>query len=266
MTIKSPIINIMTKAAYKAGNKLIKDFREVENLQVSKKGVGDFVSTADFNSEETIINELQKFYPNIDIIAEETNPNINDNKSEKKFLVDPLDGTLNFLHGLPHFSISIALMYKEEIISGIVYDPIKDEMFWAEKGIGAFLNNSRIRVSSRNDLTEGLIATGIPWKGRTQKKHKNYIKILQNVMKNCSGVRRFGSAALDLAYVASGRYDAFWEFGLKIWDIASGSLLVREAGGFLGEISGEVNFLYTGNIFACNNNLIDEFKKKIIKF
>ena len=176
MTVKSPIINIMTKAAYKAGNKLIKDFREVENLQVSKKGVGDFVSTADFNSEETIINELQKFYPNIDIIAEETNPNISDNKNEKKFLVDPLDGTLNFLHGLPHFSISIALMYKEEIISGIVYDPIKDEMFWAEKGIGAFLNNSRIRVSSRNDLTEGLIATGIPWKGRTQKKHKNYIK------------------------------------------------------------------------------------------
>jgi myo-inositol-1(or 4)-monophosphatase len=263
MTIKSPIINVMTKAAYKAGNKLLKDFREIENLQVSKKGIGDFVTTADINSEKTIIQELQKFHPKISIISEELNPNITKNKDDKKFIIDPLDGTLNFLHGLPHFAISIGLMYKEEIVSGIVYDPIKDELFWAEKGLGAFVNSSRIRVSARNELKKSLIATGIPWKGM-EEKHKNFMKILENVMKNCSGVRRFGAAALDLAYVAAGRYDAFWEFGLKTWDIASGSLLVKEAGGFVGEIDDESNFLYTGNIFACNNNLIDEFKTKII--
>ena len=264
MTIKSPILNIMTKAAYKAGNKLLKDFREIENLQVAKKGIGDFVTTADLNSEEILIKELQKAHPTIAIISEETKPNSNINKNEKKFIIDPLDGTLNFLHGIPHYAISMALMYKEEIISGIIYDPIKDELFWAEKGIGAFVNNTRIRVSGRNELKQALIATGIPWKGM-EEKHKNFIKILQNVMENCSGVRRFGAAALDLAYVASGRYDAFWEFGLKIWDIAAGSLLVKEAGGFIEDINEKENFLYTGNIFACNNSLNEEFKTRIIQ-
>ena len=264
MTLKTPIINIMTRAAYKAGNILIKDFREVENLQVSKKGIGDFVTSADLNSENTIIKVLQKAYPEIKIISEETNPDIKFNKYEKKWIIDPLDGTLNFLHGLPHFAISIALMIKEEIISGIIYDPIKDELFLAEKGVGAFLNDKRIRVSGRNQLKDALVSTGIPWKGM-ESSHKNYLKILENIMKNSSGIRRYGAAALDLAYVAAGRYDAFWEFNLKTWDIAAGSLLVKEAGGYVGNINKNENYLYTGNIYACNNCLNEELKSKITK-
>ena len=264
MTLKTPIINIMTKAAYKAGNILIKDFREVENLQVSKKGIGDFVTSADFNSENTIIKVLQKAYPEIKILSEETSSDIKLDKYEKKWIVDPLDGTFNFLHGLPHFAISIALMIKEEIFSGIIYDPIKDELFWAEKGVGAFLNDKRIRVSGRNQLKDTLVSTGIPRIGM-ENAHKNYLRTLENVMKNSSGIRRYGAAALDLAYVAAGRYDAFWEFNLKTWDIAAGSLIVKEAGGYVGNINKNENYLYTGNIYACNNYLNDELKSKIIK-
>ena len=263
MTLKTPIINIMTKAAYKAGNILIKDFREVENLQVLKKGIGDFVTSADLNSEKTIIKILQKAYPEIKILSEETYSKTNLNEHEKKWIIDPLDGTLNFLHGLPHFAISIALMINEEIISGIIYDPIKDELFWAEKGIGAFLNDKRIRVSARSQLKDALVSTGIPWKGM-ESSHKNYLKVLENIMKNSSGIRRYGAAALDLAYVAAGRYDAFWEFNLKSWDIAAGSLLVKEAGGYVGNINKNENFLYTGNIYACNNDLIDQLESGFI--
>ncbi len=264
MTIKPPIINIMTKAAYKAGNILIKDFREVENLQVSKKGVGDFVTSADISSEKIIIKILNKAYPQIGIISEEINSKIDFNKHEKNWIIDPLDGTLNFLHGLPHFAISIALMVKGEIISGIIYDPIKDELFWAEKGFGAFLNDKRIRVSARNYLKDALVSTGIPWKGM-ENTHENYLKTLENIMKNSSGIRRYGAASLDLAYVAAGRYDAFWEFNLKSWDIAAGSIIIKEAGGFVGGIYKNENYLYTGNIYACNNNIVDELKNKFEK-
>ena len=253
----------MTKAVYKASNKLIKDFREVENLQVSKKGIGNFVTSADLSSEQIIIKTLEKAYPEIKIISEETKPDVNLNLNEKKWIIDPLDGTLNFLHGLPHFAISIALMIKDEIISGVVYDPIKDELFWAEKGVGAYLNNTRIRVSQRSQLKDALISTGIPWKGM-ESFHKNYLKILENIMKNSSGIRRYGAAALDLAYVAAGRYDAFWEMNLKTWDIAAGSLLVKEAGGYVGNINKNENYLYTGNIYACNNDLIDELESGFI--
>ena len=263
MTLKTPIINIMTKAAYKAGNILIKDFREVENLQVSKKGIGDFVTSADLSSEKAIIKILQKGYPKIEIMSEETNSETNLNEHEKIWIIDPLDGTLNFLHGLPHFAISMALMVNEEIISGIIYDPIKDELFWAEKGIGAFLNGKRIRVSARSQLKDSLVSTGIPWKGM-ESSHKNYLKILENIMKSSSGIRRYGAAALDLAYVAAGRYDAFWEFNLKTWDIAAGALIVKEAGGYVGNINKNENYLYTGNIYACNNNLVDELTIKFI--
>ena len=263
MTLKTPIINIMTKAAYKAGNILIKDFREVENLQVSKKGIGDFVTSADLSSEKAIIKILQKGYPKIEIMSEETNSETNLNKHEKMWIIDPLDGTLNFLHGLPHFAISMAFMVNEEIISGIIYDPIKDELFWAEKGIGAFLNGKRIRVSARSQLKDALVSTGIPWKGM-ESSHKNYLKILENIMKSSSGIRRYGAAALDLAYVAAGRYDAFWEFNLKTWDIAAGALIVKEAGGYVGNINKNENYLYTGNIYACNNNLVDELTIKFI--
>ena len=263
MTLKTPIINIMTRAAYKAGNILIKDFREVENLQVSKKGIGDFVTSSDLNSERTIIKILQKAYPEIEIMSEQTSSKTNLNKHEKIWIIDPLDGTLNFLHGLPHFAISMALMVNEEIISGIIYDPIKDELFWAEKGIGAFLNGKRIRVSARSQLKDALVSTGIPWKGM-ESSHKNYLKILENIMKSSSGIRRYGAAALDLAYVAAGRYDAFWEFNLKTWDIAAGALIVKEAGGYVGNINKNENYLYTGNIYACNNNLVDELTIRLI--
>ena len=262
MALKTPIVNIMTKAAYKAGNKLIKDFREVENLQVSKKGIGNFVTSADINSEQTIIKILEKAYPKIKVLSEEENSETILSEHEKIWIIDPLDGTLNFIHGLPHFAISIALMIKDEIISGIVYDPIKDELFWAEKGVGAYLNNTRIRVSQRNYLKDALVSTGIPWKGM-ESSHRNYLKILENIMKNSSGIRRYGAAALDLAYVAAGRYDAFWEFNLKTWDIAAGSLLVKEAGGSVGNINKNENYMYTGNIYACNNNLTDELKSKL---
>jgi myo-inositol-1(or 4)-monophosphatase len=196
-------------------------------------------------------------------MSEETNSETNLNEHEKMWIIAPLDGTLNFLHGLPHFAISMALMVKKEIISGIIYDPIKDELFWAEKGIGAFLNGKRIRVSARSQLKDSLVSTGIPWKGM-ESSHKNYLKILENIMKNSSGIRRYGAAALDLAYVAAGRYDAFWEFNLKTWDIAAGALLVKEAGGYVGNINKNENYLYTGNIYACNNNLVDELTIKLI--
>ena len=155
-------------------------------------------------------------------------------------------------------------MIKDEVISGVIYDPIKDELFWAEKGVGAFLNDKRIRVSGRNKLKDALVSTGIPWKGM-ESSHKNYLKILESIMKNSSGIRRYGAAALDLAYVAAGRYDAFWEFNLKTWDIAAGSLLVKEAGGYVGNINKNENYLYTGNIYACNNELNEELKSKITK-
>ena len=259
MALKTPIINIMTKAAYKAGNILIKDFREVENLQVSKKGIGDFVTSSDLNSEKTIIKILEKAYPEIKVISEETNPETDLDNHEKKWIIDPLDGTLNFIHGLPHFAISIALMIKEEIISGIIYDPIKDELFWAEKGVGAYLNDRRIRVSARNQLKDALVSTGIPWKGM-EETHKNYLKILENIMKNSSGIRRYGAAALDLAYVASGRYDGYWHREINYWDIAAGLILVKESGGFVESLNSNGFLEKKIDIIATNSKIHKELR------
>ena len=255
-------LNIMIKASEKASKILIRDFGEVEKLQISVKGPSDFVSNADTKAEKIIINELMKAKKNYSILSEECGSKINSD-SENVWIIDPIDGTTNFLHGVPHFAISIALKSNNEIIAGVIYDPIKDELFWAEKGVGAYLNNTRIRVSQRSQLKDALISTGIPWKGM-ESSHKNYLKILENIMKNSSGIRRYGSAALDLAYVAAGRYDAFWEFNLKTWDIAAGALLVKEAGGYVGNINKNENYLYTGNIYACNNNLTDELESGFI--
>ena len=262
MKLSSANINVMVKACRKAAKNIIRDFGEIEKLQVSLKGPGDFVTASDKKAEKILIEELQKARPRFSILSEEIGQITND--EEFKWIIDPIDGTTNFLHGIPHFAISIGLEQKGKIICGIIYDPIKDELFWSEKGMGAFLNNNvRLRVSGRKELNQALMSTGIPWKGM-ETKHQGFMKILKNAMENCSGIRRYGAAALDLAYVASGRYDAFWEFGLKIWDIASGSLLVKESGGFVGELNNKDNFLYTGDIFACNNNLIDEFKQKVL--
>ena len=215
-------LNIMIKASEKASKVLIRDFGEVEKLQVSTKGTFDFVSNADIKAEKIIINELTKSKRNYSIISEEDGSKINSDK-DNVWIIDPIDGTINFLHGVPHFAISIALKSKNEIVSGLIYDPIKDEMFYAEKNNGAYFNNQRIRVSSRKNLEDCLFATG----GNEAEE----IKIKNNIK-----IRKSGSAALDMAYVAAGRFDGYFQKNLNIWDIAAGIILVKEAGGIINDI------------------------------
>ena len=228
MALRSATINVMVKAAQKAARGLVRDFGEVEQLQVSLKGPADFVSTADLQAERTLRNELKRARPEFGLLMEEgTNEPGADGRH--RWIVDPLDGTLNFLHGLPHFAISIGLERDGEIVAGVIYDPIKDELFWAERGAGAYVNERRLRVSGRRDLGQAVIATGVPNLGRPE--HPTYLAMLGAVMAETAGIRRFGAAALDLADVAAGRYDGYFEVGLSPWDIAAGILLVREAGG-----------------------------------
>jgi myo-inositol-1(or 4)-monophosphatase len=252
MAVRSPVVNVMAAAALKAARALNRDFGEVEQLQVSIKGPSDFVSTADLRAERTLKTELLRARPGYALLFEEggategTDPH-------HRWIVDPLDGTTNFLHGIPHFAISIALERDGEIVAGVVYEPTRDEMFWAEKGIGAYLNDRRIRVSARRQLGEALIGTGLPFRGHGD--HPSYLATLSRVMAATSGVRRFGAAALDLAYVAAGRYDGFWEFGLSPWDIAAGLLLVREAGGFVSDLAGGQTMMASGDVLAANVHL-----------
>jgi myo-inositol-1(or 4)-monophosphatase len=252
--VKSPTINVMEAAARKAARGLVRDFGEVEQLQVSKKGPADFVSAADLRAERILRTELQKARPRFGFVLEEQGE-IKGVDEHNRWIIDPLDGTTNFLHGIPHFAISIAQERDGEVIAGVIYEPVRDEMFWAEKGAGAYLNDRRLRVSARADLAESLIATGLPFKGRAT--HPRYLDTLKAVMERVAGIRRFGSAALDLAYVAAGRYDGFWEYGLSRWDIAAGVLLVREAGGFVADLEGgDADVLATGNVLAANSQLL----------
>jgi len=247
MALPSATINVMERAARKAARGLIRDFGEVENLQVSKKGPADFVSAADLKAERKLREELVRARPDYDLLMEESGAHGTGEAGRPRWIVDPLDGTTNFLHGLPHFAVSIALEDGGEIVAGVIHDPIRDEMFWAEKGRGAFVNGRRLRVSARQSMAAALIATGIPFKGVGD--HDRYRRTLAAVMGEVAGIRRWGTASLDLAYLAAGRYDGFWEFGLKPWDIAAGLILVREAGGTVSEIfGGEV--LETGNVLA----------------
>jgi myo-inositol-1(or 4)-monophosphatase len=252
MAVRSPVVNVMAAAALKAARALNRDFGEVEQLQVSIKGPSDFVSTADLRAERTLKTELLRARPGYALLFEEggategTDPH-------HRWIVDPLDGTTNFLHGIPHFAISIALERDGEIVAGLIYEPTRDEMFWAEKGIGAYLNDRRLRVSARRQLGDALIGTGIPFRGHGD--HPNYVATLARVMAATSGVRRFGAAALDLAYVAAGRYDGFWEFGLAPWDIAAGLLLVKEAGGFVSDLAGGQTMMASGDVLAANGHL-----------
>jgi myo-inositol-1(or 4)-monophosphatase len=248
----SPVINVMTAAARKAARGLIRDFGEVEQLQVSVKGPSDFVSTADLRAERTLKTELQRARPGYSLLFEEGGASEGSDPSNR-WIVDPLDGTTNFLHGVPHFSISIGLERDGEVVAGVIYEPTRDEMFWAEKGIGAYLNERRLRVSGRRQLGEALIGTGFPFRGRP--KHPAYTAMLVRVMEATAGVRRLGSAALDLAYVAAGRYDGFWETDLSPWDIAPGLLLVREAGGFVSDLAGGQTMMTSGQVLAANNHL-----------
>jgi myo-inositol-1(or 4)-monophosphatase len=248
----SALFNVMERAVRKAARGLVRDFGEVENLQVSVKGPADFVSTADLQAERTLKQELQKARPGYGFLAEEGGTEAGSD-GQNRWIIDPLDGTTNFLHGIPHFCISVALERDGELIAGMIYEPLRDEMFFAEKGSGAFVNHKRLRVSGRRVLGDAVIATGIPFRERGD--HPRYLNLLESVMGNTAGVRRFGAAALDLAYVAAGRFDGFFEFGLSAWDVAAGIVIVREAGGFVTEIDGGKNMLTSGSILASNDLL-----------
>ena len=254
MALRSPLLNVMVAAAQKAAKGLIRDFGELEQLQVSKKGPADFVSRADRRAEQVLRFELTKARPAYGLLLEEGGE-IAGSDTSNRWIVDPLDGTTNFLHGIPHFSISIALERDAEVFAGVIYSPVHDEMYVAERGGGAFLNGRRLRVSGRSRVDEALFATGIPVMGIDN--HALFLAQLRGVMAVSAGVRRFGSAALDLAYVAAGRYDGYWENGLQPWDIAAGILLVREAGGFVSDLAGGKRMLAGGGILATNSQLHD---------
>ncbi len=248
----SALLTVMIAAARKTGRALARDFGEVENLQVSRKGPADFVTAADLKAEKTLFEELSKGRPGYGFLMEERGEVVGSDKTHR-WIVDPLDGTLNFMHGLPHFAISIALEREGALVAGVVYDVIKDELFWAEKGAGAYLNDRRLRVAARTELNDAVIATGLPFRGKPG--HDKALAELGRVMAATAGVRRFGSAALDLAYVAAGRVDGFWERGLSPWDFAAGAVLVREAGGFAREVDGG-DFMQTGAVIAGNERVL----------
>lgn len=245
-------LNVMIRAARQAARRLVRDFGEVEHLQVSVKGAGDFVSAADVSAEETIREILTEARPNYGWLGEESGFAAGEDPT-RRWIVDPLDGTTNFLHGIPHWAISIALEHKGHVVAGVVYDPVKDEMFVAEQGEGAWLNDRRLRVSARRDVSSMLFATGLPFGGRDGL--QDTFKDLAAILPRTAGVRREGAAALDLAYVAAGRYDAFWERALNPWDIAAGLILVREAGGLvgcIGETTETTDPMSTGDVQAGN--------------
>lgn len=249
---RSTLLNIMAQAAMKAGRGLARDFGEVQNLQVSKKGPADFVSNADLKAEKTIHEALHMARPEYGFLMEESGVS-EGSDPQHRWIVDPLDGTTNFLHGIPLFAISIALERDGELVAGIVYNPAMDELYAAEKGRGAFLNDRRIRVSGRTNLNDSVICTGIPHLGRGD--HARHLKEQQLIMAKAAGVRRLGAAALDLAFLAAGRYDGFWEHDLAPWDMAAGIVLIREAGGFVTDMDGEKQIFDKGNILAGNDLL-----------
>ena len=252
MKIISANLNVIIKACEKASKSLIRDFGEIEKLQVSVKGPADFVSSADKKVEETLISELQRSRPDYSILSDEIGE-IKKNSSYR-WIIDPIDGTLNFLHGIPHFAISVALEKENEIICGVIFDPIKDEIFLAEKDQGSYLNNHRLRVSKRKKFEDCLILTGGPSYKDLNKNisFDNYIKISK--LAN-SPIRKMGSASLDMAYIAAGRADGFFQKGLSYWDIAAGIILVKEAGGIISDFDGNSNFIEDKNIIASNTNI-----------
>ena len=263
MVSHSGLITVMQRAARKAAPRLRRDFGEVEQLQVSKKGPGDFVTMADKRSEQTLVEELRNARPDWGMLLEEGGV-IEGDPAKPRWIVDPLDGTTNFLHGVPHFSISIAVEEKKpdgtgEITQGLVYQPMTDESYWAEKGRGAWLQDRRLRVSSRRNLDEAMIGTGIPHFGRGNV--ADWSRIFGAIGPEVAGIRRFGSAALDLAWVAAGRMDGFWEDDLDIWDAAAGVLLVREAGGYVTDYRGQTRMFERRQYLAANGDLHSKLHK-----
>jgi myo-inositol-1(or 4)-monophosphatase len=249
---RSAVINVMARAAAKAGRALVRDFGEVEQLQVSMKGPADFVSAADRKAERILREELRKARPAWGLLMEESGETEGDDP-DRRWIVDPLDGTTNFLHGIPHFAVSIGVEQEGELTAGLVYNPVTDDMYWAEKGQGAFHNDRRLRVSGRRKMEEALTATGAPFLGHGDP--EVFRAELMALMPRIAGVRRFGAASLDLAFVAAGRFDGFWERGLSPWDVAAGIVLVREAGGFVSEIGGGHSPLTARSILAANPHL-----------
>lgn len=261
--IRSALMNVMTAAAIKAGRGLKRDFGEVENLQVSVKGPGDFVTAADKRAEKTLFEELSRARPGYGFVMEEGGSIEGSDKSHT-WHIDPLDGTSNFLHGIPIFAISIGLEREGQLVAGLIYNPASDDMFVAEKGQGAYYNNRRMRVAARKSLPESMVACGIPPLARLQD-HERFKTELSAVMAKTGNIRRFGAAALDLAFVAAGRCDGYWERGIKTWDIAAGIVLVREAGGFVTDLDGGSEMLGKSAICAGNEaihrQLLDVVRK-----
>ncbi|CAO6130864.1 SuhB Archaeal fructose-1,6-bisphosphatase and related enzymes of inositol monophosphatase family [Candidatus Pelagibacterales bacterium] len=254
MPLLSANLNVMEKACKKASKLLIRDFGEIEKLQVSKKGPGDFVTNSDKRTEKIIINELSLARPDYSFLAEESGSC--GKNTEFRWIIDPIDGTTNFLHGIPYFAISIGLEKNKEIICGMIFNPVTNEMFYAEKGKGAYLNNSRIRVSSRKNIDECIILTGGPI--LSYKNKEIFFKEYETVSKKVAATRKFGSSALDLAYLASGRCDGVWERNLNYWDIAAGVIIVKEAGGTITDFKGGDKYIEDRNLLATNSKIDKE--------
>ncbi len=254
----SPHLTVMANAAQKASKRLLRDFAEVEQLQVSVKGPSDFVTQADIRAEQTLREELTKARPGYAFLMEESGASGSENWAWR-WIVDPLDGTTNFLHGIPHWCISIGLERRlrdgsSEPVAGLIYAPASDELFWAEKGLGAFVNERRLRVSARREIKDAVLATGIPFAAVAAQRQLAFARTLATLMPQVAGIRRFGAAALDLAWVAAGRYDGYWELGIKPWDMAGGLLLVREAGGYATDPAGG-DPRENGDVVAANPHL-----------
>ena len=262
MRLNSPQINLIIKACMKASRSLIRDFGEIENLQVSTKGPGDFVSSADKRTEKILIDELQKAHPDYGVITEEKGI-INKSNTKNRWIIDPIDGTMNFLNGIPQFAISIGYEENGEIKCGVIFNPIMNEMFLAEKGNGAFLNNQRIRVSKQKKINDALLVTGGP-KGASKIKNKIYSEYI-NVSNNVANVRKFGSAALDMAYVACGRFDGYWQRELNYWDVAAGIIILKEAGGFVNFFEEDINSPLKKNILATNSSIHEKLRELLDK-
>ena len=252
MAYTSPALNVMIAAARKAARPLIRDFGELENLQISQKGPGDFVTHADKRTEQILIDELTRARPGYGFLGEEGG-GIEGKDRSHRFIIDPIDGTTNFLHGIPHFAISIALERDGVVVAALIFNPITDELYTAEKGHGAYLNDQRLRVASRKEMAPSLFATGLPFLGRPH--HARAMAETATVMAVTSGIRRFGAASLDLAYVAAGRLDGFWEHGINLWDTAAGIVLVREAGGIVSDFQGRTDGLKGDDVVCANEHL-----------
>ena len=246
----NPTTNIAVRAARQAGSVIMRSFSRLDSLTVSEKQANDYVSEVDRNAEQAIIDTIRKAYPGHAILAEESGIH---GKDAYQWIIDPLDGTTNYLHGFPQFAISIALMHRGRLESAVIYDPTRDEMFTADRGAGALLNDRRLRVTEQKSLKGALLGTGIPF--RDQRHVDAYLGMLKDLMRETAGIRRPGSAALDFAYVAAGRLDGFWELGLSVWDFAAGALLVEEAGGVVSDIAGGSRHLETGNVICANVRL-----------